>query len=131
MSVLTTTNQRLKNMPIAWEKVAPVGLSIVIIIAVALLREKSPAFSAIAATMPINIPLGMFIVWASAIEKTNTMQNFTQNVFINMWPTMVFSLLVLVAARWGWGLVPSIIFGYIGWGVSFLVVTYFRGGLGA
>jgi hypothetical protein len=117
-------------MPIAWEKIAPVALSIAIIIAVAVLREKSPAFSAIAATMPINIPLGMFIVWASSAEKTNTMQNFTNNVFINMWPTMVFSLLVLVAARWGWGLVPSIVFGYIGWGISFLVVTFFRGGLG-
>lgn len=117
-------------MTIAWEKVAPVLLSIVIIIVVALLREKSPAFSAIAATMPINIPLGMLIVYASASEKVTTMQSFTQNVFINMWPTMLFALLVLIAARWGWSLIPSIVFGYMGWGGAFLVLSYLRGGLG-
>jgi len=113
-----------------WEKIAPVLVSILIIIAVALLREKSPAFSAIAATMPINIPLGMFIVYASALEKTATMQLFTQTVFENMWPTMVFALVVMLVARMGWGLVPSIVAGYVGWGISFLVLSYFRGGLG-
>lgn len=113
-----------------WEKLAPVIVSILIIIAVALLRERSPAFSAIAATMPINIPLGMFIVYTSAIDRTGAMENFTQNVFINMWPTMVFALVVLIVARWGWGLVPSIVAGYVGWGIAFLILSYFRGGLG-
>lgn len=117
-------------LALPWEKLAPVIVSILIIIAVALLREKSPAFSAIAATMPINIPLGMFIVYASSGDKVETMQNFTHNVFINMWPTMVFALVVLIVSRWGWGLVPSIVAGYIGWGVSFLILSYFRGGLG-
>ncbi|MFQ3646031.1 MAG: hypothetical protein SNJ54_11215 [Anaerolineae bacterium] len=117
-------------LALPWEKLAPVIVSILIIIAVALLREKSPAFSAIAATMPINIPLGMFIVYASAGDRTETMQNFTHNVFINMWPTMVFALVVLIVTRWGWGLVPSIAAGYVGWGVSFLILSYFRGGLG-
>lgn len=117
-------------LALPWEKLAPVIVSILIIIAVALLREKSPAFSAIAATMPINIPLGMFIVYASAADKTATMQNFTHNVFINMWPTMVFALVVLIVARWGWGLVPSIVAGYVGWGIAFLILSYFRGGLG-
>jgi hypothetical protein len=117
-------------LALPWEKLAPVVVSILIIVAVALLREKSPAFSAIAATMPINIPLGMFIVYASAADKTATMQTFTYNVFLNMWPTMAFALIVLVAARWGWGLVPSIVAGYVGWGVGFLVLSYFRGGLG-
>jgi hypothetical protein len=118
-------------MSVHWDKVLPVIFACGIIVAVAILREKSPAFSAIAATMPINIPLGMLIVWLGADQKQPVMENFTQNVFINMWPTMIFSLVVLLTARWGWGLVPSLVAGYVGWGIGFLVVSYFRGGLGA
>jgi hypothetical protein len=112
-------------MVIVWDKVLPVIVSIGIIIAVAILREKSEAFSAIAATMPINIPLGMWIVYSGAKEST-VMPNFTHNVFLNMFPTLIFAFIVMIAARWGWGLVPSIAIGYLGWGTSFAILQVLR-----
>lgn len=117
-------------MTIAWDKVLPVLVAMGIIVAVALLREKSAAFSAIAATMPINIPLGMFIVYSSAVDKNSTMQTFTEAVVINMIPTMLFALVVFLAARWGWSLLPSMSIGYVAWALCFAGVSFLRGGLG-
>jgi hypothetical protein len=117
-------------MSIAWDKVLPVIVSILIIIAVALLREKSPSFSAIAATMPINIPLGMWIVYATATDKNTVMQGFTTNVMINMIPTMVFAGVVMLATRMGLGLIACIIVGYIGWGVTFVLVSVIKHAMG-
>jgi hypothetical protein len=51
-------------MTIHWERIAPVIVSILIIIAIAILRQYSAVFASIAAVMPINVPLGMWIVAA-------------------------------------------------------------------
>ncbi len=46
-------------MTIDWSRVTPVLISIGIIIGIAILRQYSKTIAAIAATMPINIPLRM------------------------------------------------------------------------
>lgn len=51
---------------INWASILPVIVSILIIIAIAILRNYSQAFASIVAVMPINIPLGMWIVAAGA-----------------------------------------------------------------
>jgi hypothetical protein len=51
-------------MQIDVQRILPVLVSILIIISVAVLRQYSKTFAAIAATMPINIPLGLWIVYA-------------------------------------------------------------------
>ena len=51
-------------MSIDWQRVLPVAVSIGIIIAVAVLRQYSKTFAAIAATMPINVPLALWIIYS-------------------------------------------------------------------
>jgi hypothetical protein len=113
-------------MPIAWGKVLPVLVSMLIIVLVAVLREYSKTLAAIAATMPINIPLALWIVSASDGDGGATMHQFTRSLFINIWPTIVFLLITWLAARAGWRLAPMIIAGYAGWGLSLGVVLIIR-----
>ncbi len=105
-------------MNVALAKLLPVAVSIVIIIGVAVLREYSRTFAAIAATMPLNIPLGMWIIYAGADDKPQAMQEFTRAVLVNIVPTLIFMLIAYVLVRAGWGLVPTIIVSYIGWAVA-------------
>ena len=116
-------------MEIAWGRVAPVILSILIILLVAILREHSRTLAAIVATMPINIPQALWIV-ASGDGGSSGLPAFTQSLFINIWPTIVFLLVAWLAARAGWGLLAVVIAGYIGWGVSLGIVLLVRQGLG-
>jgi hypothetical protein len=113
-------------MEIAWQKILPVIVSIIIIVTIAVLREYSKTLAAIASTMPINIPLGMWIVAAGGDGDKAVMQQFTGALFINIWPTIGFLLVVWLAARAGWGLVPMIAAGYIAWGIGLGVILLLR-----
>jgi len=118
-------------MNIAWDKILPVIVSIIIIIAIAVLREHSRTLAAIAATMPINIPLGMWIVYAGDGGGAAAMQQFTEAVFINIWSTIGFLLVVWLAARAGWSLLPMIAAGYVAWGIGLGAIVLARQVLGA
>jgi hypothetical protein len=110
-----------------WEKTLPVIVSIGIIISVAILREYSRAFAAIAATMPINIPLGMWIIYAGAEDKQKTLFEFNQAVAINMIPTLVFVFITWQVLRQGWGILPTIGAGYLGWAITLGLSFWMRG----
>ncbi len=111
-------------MVIDWGKVAPVIVSIIIIIAVAILRQYSRTFAAIAATMPINIPLALWIV--NSGEDAAGMTEFSKAMVFNMLPTVVFIFVAWLAFRASWTLVPSILMGYGAWGVGMLAITGLR-----
>jgi phosphoglycerol transferase MdoB-like AlkP superfamily enzyme len=111
-------------MTIDWGKVAPVIVSILIIIAVAVLRQYSRTFAAIAATMPINIPLALWIV--NNGEDTAGMADFSKTMVFNMLPTVVFIFVAWLAFRAGWTLVPSLLIGYAAWGVGMLGIVGLR-----
>ncbi len=115
-------------MEIAWGKVAPVIVSIIIIIAIAILREYSKNFAAIAATMPINLPLGLWLVYGSS-AKTD-MEPFTRSLMLNLIPTFAFVVIAWLAARAGWKLIPMIVAGYVGWGVGLGALMLIRQSLG-
>lgn len=105
-------------MSIPWGEVISVVLSVVIIVAIAILRQYSDALTAIAAVAPIKVPLGMW-VFMSAQEKTQTdFVNFNNELIINIIPTLCFLTAAYIAARNGLGLVPTIIVGYVVWGIA-------------
>jgi hypothetical protein len=112
-------------MAIDWGKVAPVIVSILIIIAVAILRQYSRTFAAIAATMPVNIPLALWIV-NSGEETSASMADFSRTMTFNMFPTVLFIAVVWLAFRAGWQLLPALGVGYLAWGVGMLVMSGIR-----
>ncbi len=115
---------------IDWSKVVPVLISIGIIIAIAILRQYSKTIAAIAATMPINVPLGMWIVYAGDSDKQTALAEFSKATMINIIPTLVFIFLAWQLSKAGQGAIQSIVGGYVGWGVCLLIVLFLRSKLG-
>ena len=115
-------------MEIAWGKVAPVIVSIIIIIAIAVLREYSKNFAAIASTMPINLPLGLWLVYGSSTKAD--IEPFTRALMLNLIPTFAFVVIAWLASRAGWKLIPMIVAGYAGWGVGLFALMLIRQALG-
>ncbi len=102
-------------MTIDWQRVLPVIASI-LIISVAVVRQYSKALAPILATMPINIPLAMWILYEP--NDQGGMTQFIRDMSINLLPTLVFLVIAWLASRAGWALAPTIVAGYVGWGVA-------------
>jgi hypothetical protein len=121
-------------MQIDVQRILPVIVSILVIISVAVLRQYSKTFAAIAATMPINIPLGLWIVYAGeqgdAATTAANMADFSRLVTINMIPTIFFAMVAWLAFRSGWTLVPAILAGYAAWAVTLAISMVIRGWFG-
>jgi hypothetical protein len=113
-------------MSIAWRDVGPVIVSILIIIAVAVVRAHSRTAAAVLATMPINVPLAMWVVYSGAGGDRTIMAQFTQSMLIAIWPTIFFILAVWLAARAGWRLAPMLAAGYLVWGACLGVALLLR-----
>jgi hypothetical protein len=117
------------QLQIDWTKILPVLVSIGVILAVAYLRQYSRTFAAIAATMPINIPLGLWIVYSGvedAAERQKVFTEFAEATMINMFPTLAFIIAGYLVARAGHGLIPTILVGYVVWGLLLGVILLVR-----
>ncbi|MBX3064981.1 MAG: hypothetical protein KF726_18515 [Anaerolineae bacterium] len=107
----------------------PVGISITIIIAVAILRNYSKTLPPILATMPINLPLALWI-FASADDTTPaSLEQTAERLMINILPTVLFCVVAWLCIRAGWSLLPTIVAGYVAWGAFLGVLILIRGGL--
>ncbi len=106
-------------MTIDWSKVLPVVVSMLVIIIVALLSERSKQLAAITATMPLGLPLAMWIAYSRFEEETRQEEfvSFNGSLFIGLVATTVFFIVSYIASRQGLKLLPTVIAGYIGWAV--------------
>ena len=112
-------------MPIVWSRVLPVVLSIGVIIMVAIVREHSRTFAAIAATMPINVPLAMWIVFSGDNDPA-VRAAFSEGMLLGIFPTIAFLVVAWLVVRAGWLLVPTLIIGYVTWGISLFALLTLR-----
>lgn len=117
-------------MSIEWGKVVPVLVSIGIIIAVAILRNYSKTIAAIAAVMPINIPLALWILASGDSNNSSALADVTVTMAWNLLPTVVFLIVVMLLLRANWTLLPAIVMGYVAWGVSLGLLNLIRGWVG-
>ncbi len=118
-------------MTIDWSRVTPVIVSICIIIAIAIVRQYSKSLAAIAATMPVNIPLGMWIVYSGGENQQVALAEFSQALLLNIFPTLAFMIVAWQMTRAGYSLLPTIATGYVVWalglGLIFLIRAQFMG----
>ncbi len=101
-----------------WRRVGPVLASIAVIIVIALLRGRSKVLSAIVATMPINVALGLWLIYAAEGTDQAALVDFVRSMVIGVIGTLIWLLAVWMAARAGWGLGRLLLVGYVAWGVS-------------
>jgi len=117
-------------MQIEWGKVLPVIVSIGVILIVAALRNQSRAVAAIAATMPINIPLTIWIVASGTPEGSpDALVSFIEGLLIGIIPTVFFLIAAYAAARLGWSLVPLLLAGYAAWGGTLILILTIQAAL--
>jgi hypothetical protein len=103
-----------------WQPYIPVLISIGIIISVAILQKQSKVVAAITATMPINIPLALWIVYASVGGDRQAMADFSLGMLLGGIPTLGFLIVVWLAVRAGLKLEAVLLLGYGVWGVLLL-----------
>jgi hypothetical protein len=107
----------------------PVAVSIAIILLVAVLRNYSKSLAAIFATMPINLPLSLWVIASASDGDEAELATYAEKLVIGLIPTIVFMIVAWLATRAGLSVFPAIIIGYVGWGVVFGLIVLVRGGL--
>jgi hypothetical protein len=112
------------------QTVIPVAMSIVVIILVAVVERHSKLAAAITASMPLSMPLALWIVYASAGGDRATVAQFSRGLLVALVPTIGFTLALWLAARAGMKLVPMLLVGYGVWGIMLALVVVLRRGLG-
>lgn len=113
----------------AWRQVGPVLLSIVIIIAIAILRNSSRVLAGILGTMPVNVALALWIVYSGANGEKSSIRQYTDTLPFGIVGTVAFILAVWFAARAGWKLLPMLAVGYAAWGFTLALMFALKGWL--
>jgi len=112
------------------QDVLPVVLSIVVIILVAVLEKQSKLFAAITATMPLGIPLALWIVYSANAGDKQVVSQFSLSLLLSFFPTLAFVVAIWFAARAGMKLGSMLITGYSVWGVGAAILYLLRNILG-
>jgi hypothetical protein len=105
-----------------WARIGPVIISCCLIILIAILRNYSTLFSAIVATMPINVALAFWIVYSGGdVEgkdeeaKRETLLGFSRNMLLFLPSTYVWLIFAYVFSARDWKLWAIMGISYIGW----------------
>lgn len=101
-----------------WQQVLPVLISILIIVVVAVLRAYSETLAAITASMPVTIPLALWIIYSGSGGDQTAVVQFVEALLSTLVANVFFIVVIWLAARAGWRLVPSLAVGYLIWGVA-------------
>ena len=117
-------------MHLRMQDVLPVVISVIVIIAVALLEKSSKLFASITATMPLTIVLAIWIVYSANDGNKLVMDNFNLNLLIGLLPTALFVVAAWLSIRAGIKLMPTIGIGYVIWGISSWILILIRRSLG-
>ena len=71
--------------------------------------------AAVLATMPINIPLALWVVSGGSGGDARVTADFVRSLLVSLIPSFIWLGVVLVAVRAGWGVLPAIGAGYGVW----------------
>jgi hypothetical protein len=105
-------------MQLEWQKIAPVIVSILLIICIAMTRAYSKTFAAIVSTMPINIALSLWIVASAEEGKQAPLAEFAAAMMRGIIPTTIFVFVTWLTVRAGWNLAQVFLASYAAWAVS-------------
>jgi hypothetical protein len=99
------------------QKSIPVITSIALILLVAVLRDRSRTWAAILATMPLNIPLAIWVIASGSENDPAIVGDTLHSIIIGMLAGVVWMAVVYGLVRAGWGVALAIGGGYVVWAV--------------
>jgi len=97
------------------KQVVPVLVSIAIIILVAVARNYSRALAAVTATMPVNVPLSLWILARAEGDSPEVMVEYTGSLVVGIIGTAACVVAMHLGARAGLKLGANIALGYGAW----------------
>ena len=103
------------------ERVVPVALSVLVIVLVAILQERSRYLAAILATVPLTAPLAMWIVYGATRGDLGQTAEFAGSMIAGAVASLVFVLACWFGFRQAWGFALTLVVA----GAAWLVVVAF------
>jgi hypothetical protein len=108
------------------ERVVTVVLSVLIVILVAVVQERSRHLAAIIATMPLTAPLAMWIVFSASSGNQRQTGDFVGTMVIGSVASLVFVLACWLGFRQAWGFLVTLAFASALWLLIALVPIWIR-----
>jgi hypothetical protein len=103
------------------QRAVTVLLSVLIVILVAVVQERSRHLAAIIATMPLTAPLAMWIVFSASSGNHRQTADFVGSMVIGSFASLVFVLACWFSLRQEWGLLITLAFAAAIWLLIVLV----------
>ena len=97
------------------ERVVPVVLSVLVIVLVAVVQERSRHLAAIIATMPLTAPLAMWIVFSATRGDHSQTADFVGSMFGGFVGSLVFVVACWFGFRQQWSFPLVLAFGAATW----------------
>ena len=97
------------------ERAVTVLLSVLIVILVAVVQERSRHLAAIIATMPLTAPLAMWIVFSVSGGNQRQTGEFVGTMVIGSVASLVFVLACWLGFRQAWGFLVTLVFASAAW----------------
>jgi hypothetical protein len=111
---------------VKWQEVAPVVISVIVIVFIAVIERHSKVVAAVTATMPLGTPLALWIVWAANKGDHATVTGFSKDMVLGILPTVAFLVAVWLATRAGLKLGLVVGIGYAVWAVGIGLMSLVR-----
>ena len=103
------------------DKAVTVILSVVIVVLVAVVQERSRTLAAIIATMPLTAPLAMWIVFSASPGDQRQTGDFVGSMVVGSVASLVFVLACWLGFRHAWGFPVTLAFATVIWLLIVLV----------
>jgi hypothetical protein len=97
------------------ERVVPVVLSVLIIVLVAVVQERSRHLAAILAAVPLTAPLAMWIVYSATQGDHSQTADFVASMFVGFAASVVFVAASWFGFRQQWSFPVVLVFGLAIW----------------
>ena len=97
------------------ERAVTVLLSVLIVVLVAVVQQRSRYLAAVIATMPLTAPLAMWIVFSASRGDQRETADFVASLIAGTVASLVFVVACWLGFRQGWGFVPTLAFAAVTW----------------
>lgn len=111
-------------------EILPVFISIFILVFVAVVQKQSKVVAAVTSTMPVTIPLSLWIVYSSTKGEHVAVEKYTQGLVTGIIPTVAFTIALWVGARLGLKLSWLVVTAYATWAVTLAAILLLKRVLG-
>ena len=101
--------------PVIRDRLMPVALSVLVIVLVAIVQERSRALAAILATMPLTAPLAMWIVFSASGGDQRQTADFVRSMVVGFAASLIFVLACWLGLRQAWGFGMTLLVASVVW----------------